>query len=564
MAPMDYAYPTDYLRDRERAAVAASAPDALMKRAAAAIVDGCRELLALHDRAPQGPVAALVGGGDNGGDALYALAGLAEQGVDTLAIVCTPHPHERALRAAAAAGVSQVVPDLASHPRKSSVEVARVCSTCEVIIDGLVGTGGDGPLRQPLASLVATIAKALRVDQRSASLSGRRRSPQHATESRRRRPLVLAVDLPSGIGTDNARVAGEHLVADLTLTMGALKPQVCAPPAVYSCGRVDTCDIGLDLDPSQAALVRVRAEDVGAAWPVPGPTDHKYTRGVASILAGSSAYPFTGVLCVQAAQRAGCGMVRYNGPDEAALAVLTRCPEAVSTPGRFQAALVGPGLSGDDSARVRDAAEVVRRCRAAHLPLVMDAGALSEWATMCESMPEGRPGPLTILTPHAGEAAALLTRLGCGQRSGGVTRADVDEEPLAWAGRLAEATGCVVLLKGQASIVAARGIVPHVVREAPGWAGTAGSGDVLAGIVVAAVAGAQARSEERGRELRVEDVARAGAHAAWVHAHAAALAAGTARGIESVGHPIVATDIADHVPYAIAAALSTDSKRYNG
>lgn len=576
------AYATATIRQVEYELVRQSPVDQIMKKAAGGVAEACAQLLACRAAtATRQRVAALVGGGDNGGDALYALSMLQRMGISTIAVLATNGVHERALAAARDAGVSVFTPDFTAGDRQIGVDVARQVSGCDVLIDGLVGTGGSGPLREPAASIVSVVAAAL-ADAGSRVAPSRRTvvSERHraATAKPARRPFVVAVDVPSGLGGEDGRVAGPHLVADVTVTMGAPKPCALLAPACHSLGEVRVIDLGLDLPPSAALVRSLQACDVGELWAVPGPGDHKYTRGVAHIVAGSADYPFTGVLCVEAAARCGAGMVRYCGPDDAALAVLTRIPEAVTAPGRFQASLVGPGLSATDEARLDKAAEVVRLCRAARLPIVLDAGALRSWRHLMRSLPQAAPGELAVLTPHAGEAADLLTQFGLGSGHGGVARAEVEAAPALWARRLADETGAVVVLKGAATTVVAPGEVPYVQRHAPAWTGTAGAGDVLAGTVVTAIAAAQARHEEAGSELSLTQLARVSAAAVWIHSTAARLAAGLevaeatgGTGAEAAepeplgaGRPIVATDIVAALPRAVAVALAAGPYRYAG
>ncbi|MBD3689958.1 bifunctional ADP-dependent NAD(P)H-hydrate dehydratase/NAD(P)H-hydrate epimerase [Nanchangia anserum] len=576
------AFDTATIRQAEYDLVAHAPLDHVMKKAAGAVAETCAQLIAARDLARAGRVVALVGGGDNGGDALYAVAMLARSAIECDAVILHAEPHPRGCQAAEDAGVHLVRPDLSRSPRAVAQAVARTVIGCDVIIDGLVGTGGRGALREPFATVV-TLVRAGLADAGDRLGRTRRQSPQTGhrpgTSERSRRPLVVAVDTPSGLGGEDGSVAGVHLPADVTVTMGALKPQAVLPPASYSVGQVRLCDLGVTISTPERAR-SLGAGDVGCAWSVPGPSDHKYTRGVAQVVAGSTEYPFTGVMCVEAAARTGAGMVRYSGPAEASLAVLSRVPEAVGAPGRFQACLLGPGLSERDDARIEQAGELMRTAHAANLPMVLDAGALRAWRRLVSQLPGGEIGPLAVLTPHAGEAAMLLTHLGAGSQRGGISRAEVEAEPLRWATRLTECTGAIVVLKGAATLIVAPGEIPYVQHQAPAWAGTAGSGDVLAGILVAVAAAAQAQSEQAGAELTQADLARRIAAGVWVHGTAARLAAGLrpdrpaavdalsvqAEDVEPIGAgaPIIATDIIAAVPQAIRHALAAGPLRYAG
>ncbi|MDU0968801.1 MAG: NAD(P)H-hydrate dehydratase [Actinomycetaceae bacterium] len=589
------AFATADIREAEYALVQKAPTDQLMKKAAGAVAETCAQLVSVRRGASvaasptsrgaaTGRVVALVGGGDNGGDALYALAFLARGGTRTDAVILSEHPHERGLRAAEAAGVTIHRPDLAEAPRRLAVSVARVVSGCDVVVDGLVGTGASGALREPLSSVVDVLAQALRDAGsrlgRGHRLGGDEHRHAGSTGQPAKRPHVVAVDIPSGLGGEDGQVAGPHLVADVTVTMGAVKPSALLAPACYSVGQVRVCDLGLPLPPSVAKVTSLEAGDVGCILEAPNQRDHKYTRGVVAVLAGSREYPLTGVMCVEAAARAGAGMVRYFGPDEAALAVLTRIPEVVTARGRFQSALVGPGLASQDEQRVAEAREIVRQAKAAHLPVVIDAGALDAWNRLLATVPEQLPGPQAVLTPHAGEAARLLSRLGEGRTRGGVSRAEVEERPAYWAGVLAKETGCVIVCKGAATTICAPSGDLVVQRHAPAWTGTAGSGDVLAGTIASVLAGGQARAEQAGRQLSQSDLVQAAAAGVWLHGQAARIACGLDPYAQPIGYiagheiptpeppgagaPIVATDIAEALPRAVSLALAAGPLRYAG
>src|SRR5699024_10837036 len=141
---------------------------------------------------------------------------------------------------------------------------------------------------------------------------------------------------------------------------------------------------------------------------VPGPADHKYTRGVVGLVTGSADYPGAALLSVDGALGAGPGMVRYRG--EADRAVLTRHPEVVSAPGRVQAWVVASGITGRDSPAAAHVQAAIEEAMSAGLPLVVDAGALA-WVEQ-DSLGGARADLRVVLTPHAGELAHLLTRLG--------------------------------------------------------------------------------------------------------------------------------------------------------
>jgi hydroxyethylthiazole kinase-like uncharacterized protein yjeF len=256
--------------------------------------------------------------------------------------------------------------------------------------------------------------------------------------------------------------------------------------------------------------------DVAALLPVPGSESDKYRRGVVGIVAGSARYPGAAVLAVGGALRGGAGAVRYVGPG--AGAVIARHPETLvhtgppSKAGRVQAWVVGPGL-GDGTDAVSAVADVLD----AEVPVLVDADGLR---LLDAAVVRSRTAP-TVLTPHAGEAAALL----------GVPREAVEEERLAAVRELAARYRSTVLLKGSTTLVAdGTGRTPvRVNPTGTSWLATAGSGDVLSGLTGSLLAAG----------LDPRDAASAGA---YLHGLAARHA--------SDGGPVSAQDVADAVPAA--------------
>ncbi|MFI5996416.1 NAD(P)H-hydrate dehydratase [Streptomyces sp. NPDC051362] len=470
---MRTAYSVETVRAAERELMARLPEGALMQRAAAGLAAACADLLG---RVYGSRVVLLVGSGDNGGDALYAGARLARRGAGVTAVLLAPdrtHPEGRA--ALLRAGGTTAAPDTAEP----------LLRRADLIVDGIVGIGGKGGLR-PDAARLAELADASRA-------------------------AVVAVDLPSGVEADTGEVLGDAVRADLTVTFGTHKPGLLVDPARGYAGSVHLVDIGLDL-PEQADLEALQHADVAARLPRPGAASDKYRRGVVGIAAGSARYPGAAVLAVSGALRGGAGAVRYVGP--AAGAVIARFPETLvsgegpAKAGRVQAWVVGPGI-GDDATSV---AEVL----AADVPVLVDADALrlADRETV-----RARSAP-TLLTPHAGEAAALL----------GVAREAVEEARLASVRELAGLYGATVLLKGATTLVA--GPVGGPVRvNATGtaWLATAGSGDVLSGLAGSLLASGLSALD-------------AGSVAAYLHGLAGRFAAD--------GAPAGAHDVAAAVPEA--------------
>ena len=457
---MRYYYSADVIREAE-APLLASLPDgALMRRAANGLANAiARELTSLTGGIAGRSVCAVVGSGDNGGDALWAATFLRRRGVAATAVLLNPErAHQKALAAF----------------RKSGGRVVEaVPPTADLVIDGVVGISGSGPLRPAAAEVFAAVDDAM--------------TP------------VVAVDIPSGVDVDTGAVDGAAVKAALTVTFGGLKPV----HALGDCGRVELVDIGLDLP--EPELMSLDASDVAARWPMPGPKDDKYTQGVTGVLAGSATYPGAAVLCTGAAVAATSGMVRYAG--SAAQQVLSFWPEVIASPtpagaGRVQAWAVGPGLGTDDVG-----ASALWFALDTDLPVIVDADALTILAAHPDLV--ANRSAATVLTPHAGEFARLASGAGLPATS---DKAPPGEDRVAATRRLADHFGATVLLKGNVTVVAEPGGPVYLNPAGQSWAATAGSGDVLSGIIGALLAAGLPPGE-------------AAASAAFVHARAANLSA---------------------------------------
>ncbi|KQX06462.1 MULTISPECIES: ADP-dependent NAD(P)H-hydrate dehydratase [unclassified Leifsonia] len=269
------------------------------------------------------------------------------------------------------------------------------------------------------------------------------------------------------------------------------------------------------------------ADDAREWVAVPTADDDKYSRGVLGVITGSHDYPGAAVLGVEAAARTGVGMVRYTGPKAVGAVVLARRPEIVTQAGRVQAWLIGSGMTAGRRTFVLGGE--MHQALVQGLPTVIDAGALD--------LTPDATGP-TVITPHAGELAAMLS-----PRNTEGTLEHIRADASTWAARAADEFGVTVLLKGSTTHVAAPGSPTYAVTDAPGWLATAGTGDVLAGILGALLA--------TNTERIAEDPARAlpalAATASFLHSRSAELASG--------GGPITALDVAEHVPAAIARLL---------
>ena len=539
---------------RAAAIAAAEAPltagtDRYMRAAAGALVRAARaELREAGARRLTGArVLLLVGGGDNGGDALLAGALLAERGARVSAAAATDHPRAACAEAARAAGVILAGAGAGDVDAESAgAAVARFLAEtagdgaggAALVIDGLTGIGARGPLRRRAAELIA---------------------PLRGAGPRGERPFrVLAVDLPSGTGVDDGTLPGPVLTADRSVTFTCPRGAHLLPPAARAVGRLDVVDLGLPLPRETPLAVRPDDADLARLLRAPGGADHKYTRGVVGAWAGSLAYPGAAVLTCSAAVRAGAGMVRLVAPRRVTDLVLARRPEVVPAPGRAQALVLGPGTDPADAPRAVELRRALDAAVRDFLPAVIDAGALGLLPAV---MADGaRPGAVHVLTPHAGEAAALLTALGTAR-----TRAGIEAAPAGAARALAEATGATVLLKATPTLVVGPGPAPALsVDPGPGWLATAGSGDVLAGILGALLAARGARREGGGPPAEPADPsepALTAALAVRLHALAGDLAAGAGPG--RTGRPLAAADLTRALP-AAWSALHGARSRHDG
>lgn len=442
---MRYAHTVAQVRAAEEPLLAAGEP--LMARAATALA------VAVSRRLPfvyGARVVLLVGSGNNGADALWAGTWLARRGAAVVAVV-----------------VGEPVRDALSAFRRAGgrLGAAEALRGADVVVDGLVGIGGHGPLRTEAADLAS-----------------------------RAEGFVVAVDVPSGVDADTGAVLGRALRADLTVTFGTLKPGLLL--ARDHVGEVVVVDLGLDLPRCVAEVLD--APDVARLLPAAERVSDKYSRGVLGVAAGSQTYTGAAVLSVGAAIRAGAGMVRFAGAPHAAEHVRSRWPEAVVTEatggtvldaGRVQAWVVGPGLG-------TESAETVEAVLTQDLPVLVDADAL----TICAQHRDwlSRRSAPTLLTPHDREFARFGHEVGT--------------DRIAAANGLASELGVHVLLKGDVTVVVGPEGPARLNPTGSALLATAGSGDVLSGGVGALLA----------QGLGVLD---AGSVGAWLHGLAGTLSA---------------------------------------
>ncbi|TDL47183.1 NAD(P)H-hydrate epimerase [Kocuria rosea] len=437
---------------------------ALMRRAAHGLaLVGAQRLRGRRGRVAGARVVVLAGTGNNGGDGLWAGAELAGRGASVLAVAVGDRLHPEGGAALEAAG-GRVL--RAGDGGPALEEAAEHVLRADLVLDAVLGTGARGGLRGPAAELVRAVLD---------------RWPPDGG------PAVVACDVPSGVSADTGAVAGPVLAADATVTFGGAKAGLFLPPGDRWCGEVRTVPLGIEHALPAPALRRLEPDDVAALWPRPGAASHKYSRGVVGVVAGSPTYPGAALMCTRAAVDAGAGMVRHLGDAATRSLVCLTSPEVVASEDHpddvhVQAWVVGPGAVGDAAQESRIGAVL-----AGPIPAVVDAGALDAAA---RAAADGVLGPGKVLTPHAGEleqVLAWLAALGGGGQA--PDRAAIEAEPARWARAAAEATGAVVVLKGATTVVASPDGTLLSQADGSPWLATAGSGDTLAGIMGAALAG---------------------------------------------------------------------------
>lgn len=426
------AYTVDQIRAVEAIALERDGDLTLMRRASFAVAAEVADRV--PDPHPGRQVVLLVGAGNNGGDALYAGAFLRRRGMQVTAVLLNPdRSHPGGLAALRRAG--------GRVRRHDDSRVAPAIRDADVIIDGIVGIGAVPPLRADAAELIGRA---------------------NATDA-----LRVAVDLPSGIEPDTGRVRGIAFLADVTVTFGGIKVGLLI--ADEQAGTIVGVPIGMDMTGRPAEVIAMTDGSLRRMLPPPGPDADKYTGGLVGIVAGSPGYPGAAVLCAGGAVRTRPGMVRYAGPQ--AGPVVARWPEvvAVDSPadaGKVQAWVIGPGM-GTEGAAIT----LLRWVLGQDVPVLVDADALTILAGMPSLLQtRRRAGQPTVLTPHDREFARLFPDIELDDRLAAVRRA-------AWV------SGATVLLKGHRTLIADPGGQAAVNLSGSSWLASAGTGDVLSGVV---------------------------------------------------------------------------------
>ena len=460
----------------------------------------------------------LVGSGNNGGDTLVALTALVEAGWKARAYLVKRKKDDLIKRFLEAGG------EVLSGD-KAFEQLAESIETADAILDGVLGTGTKLPLKKDVAELLEEVNEIL--------------------DALDEPPLVIAVDCPSGVDCDTGEAAAETIPADLTVTMAAVKQGLLKMPAFEYAGNLEVVDIGLsaDLNTLKDVNTEVANEDsVSALLPERALDSHKGTFGTALIAAGSVNYTGAVLLAGEAAYRAGAGLVTLAVPAPVHAALAGQIPEAtwvllpqamgvvasnasevlMKNIERATALLIGPGFGNESTTKefienilsgksvpkksavrigfLHEENEKNEEASSILPPMVVDADGLKllaqlkDWHTKLPA--------LTILTPHPGEMAILT----------GLSKADIQQDRQEIARKYAKEWGHIVVLKGAFTAIASPDGRVTVIPVASSALARAGTGDVLAGIIVGL----------RAQGLDAFDAAVAGA---WIHAQAGLYAA---------------------------------------
>jgi hydroxyethylthiazole kinase-like uncharacterized protein yjeF len=463
----------------------------LMDNAGRAVADALRCSFPAARR-----IAVLAGPGNNGGDG-YVVGRLLREAGLTVALFSAGDPAALKGDAAKAAAL---------YPGPVAALDAFVPGKTDVVVDALFGAGLDRPVSEPIAALMRA-TKAAGVP-------------------------VVAVDLPSGVSGASGAVLGEAFSAALTVTFFRRKPGHLLQPGRGRCGRVVIADIGIADDVLGAIRPKTFANEPGL-WaslrPDPAVDGHKYDRGHAVVFSGGATTSGAARLAAMAALRAGAGLVTVFAPPSALMVnaahltaiMLKRCADttalqAALEDARLSTFVLGPGFGA--GAPARDYALAVLSARRA---LVLDADGITAFAEAPETLFAAirAAGSPVVLTPHQGEFARLFPDIA----------AEGNSSKLEKARQAAEHAGCVVVLKGADTVIAAPDGRAAINATGTPYLATAGSGDVLSGVIAGLLA----------QKMPAFEAAAAGV---WMHGRAA----------ELFGPGLIAEDLPGLLPKVLA------------
>jgi hydroxyethylthiazole kinase-like uncharacterized protein yjeF len=509
--------------------------DQMMENAGKAVAE---RILKVWPQASDFKILVLVGPGNNGGDGLVAGYHLANEGADVAYYLLK----ERASKDNNLARVQEMSAKIIlAEDDARDRELKQLIDASDLIIDGLLGTGFKLPLRDTAQALLSKVRKCI--------------------EERDRTVFVAAIDCPSGVDCDSGEAATECIQADVTITLAAVKEGLLKLPGAALVGDLFVGDIGLEADNSELLKIAREMMDPGRARSWLPPRDrhaHKGTFGQVLIIAGSINYPGAAVLAAKGAYRAGAGLVTLAVPEPIYRPLVAVIPEATwiilphtqgviasgavevlaeSLP-QAQSCLMGPGFGQDRSTEQfmrklfmgKGAGEGLGFVESPQSvgsvqfpPVVFDADGLKllaklgQWQTLIPAQ--------SILTPHPGEMSVLT----------GLPVEEIQKDRVGTAEKWAKEWGHIVVLKGAFTVVASPEGMSIVIPIATPALASAGTGDVLAGVVASLL----------GQGLAPF---RAAALGAYLHGRAGLLAAEAYQTSTSV----VAGDVADALPEAFA------------
>ncbi|MEK6753181.1 MAG: NAD(P)H-hydrate dehydratase [Chloroflexota bacterium] len=438
-------------------------------------------------------VTGLVGSGNNGGDTLVALAWLAQAGWRTHAYLVNRKKDDELI--AHYLSVGGELTESANDENDESL--TAFLNQSDVFVDGLLGTGIKLPLKKEAAQLLGKI--------------------NFITSEMELPPFIVAVDCPSGVDCDTGEAADETISADLTVTMAAAKQGLLKLPAFEFVGELQVVDIGLPENLDSWNSIQTEAADwdmVSALLPERTPASHKGTFGTAFVVAGSSSYTGAALLAGTAAYRIGAGLVTMAVPEPLHAALAGHLPEAIwvllphengfisdhasdnvlqnlqvlpspssaawtvlQNLARATAFLIGPGLGDKLSTRafIEDLIPSIK------IPVVVDADGLRHLSALFLGERDGvredwykKLFAPAVLTPHPGEMSALT----------GLPKEEIQSNREAIASKYAKEWGHVVVLKGAFTVIASPDGRSTMIPVATPALAKAGTGDVLAGLIV--------------------------------------------------------------------------------
>jgi hydroxyethylthiazole kinase-like uncharacterized protein yjeF len=480
----------------------------------------------------------LCGPGNNGGDGFVCARKLHQNGYGNLSVIYTG----AAYKAETLSNLEQLMmlPVKMFNAREQLGLTLEQITKADFIVDALFGSG----LARPIAGLEAKLIQEIN-ERRQYTL----------------RPGVLAVDIPSGIDGASGQKLGIAVEADATITFAAAKPGLYLYPGKAHAGQVSIVDIGIppELIAEDESPIRLIDRKTARCWlPSRNPDSHKYSYGHLLVIAGSHHMPGAAVLCAEAAMSSGAGLVTLAAPTQV-FEHVPLMPEIIRRPlpdrehighhslpaiqealasGKYNAVLLGPGLDLQ-SETVLFVWELLAHLEALNVPVVMDSDALNALSLMNDETYQPKKhrqgkvlGPRFILTPHVGECRRLLQW----------DKSDVAEDLLKSSRSAQEVWNANVVLKSATTTIATTdGLLWISPTGNPGMA-TAGSGDVLSGLIAAMAA-----------QLHAQDMPIWQAATLGVYLHGLA---GDAAAAERTPHAMRASDITRHLPNAFKVLLA--------